>query len=751
MRLTSSALGLFSNTFHGFNQRRLKRQRVKQLGRSTWLIDSAARAAVEPLERRTMLTVTPLYWDPAGAATASGGSGTWDTTTAEWRSGSASGPLVAWSNSGDANGLYEAVFPSSAGTVTLSAAVTAASLSFTSNGYSLSGGSSGYSVTLGGTEGQIDVANNAGVTISAAIYAGSGLTKTSAGTLSLSGTLSGTAAETLDVQGGTVNIEASEVWQTVTVEAAGSLTINGSDVGLIASSGINVYGLFDHEGGSVQTPTLANYPGATFHDGSGSVSGTVGSLTIYNAGTFDSVSDQSLSGTTGTFYNGGTYKVENLSGSGTTTLSMPFYSLGDTIDVTSGTLSLPGSITLTDSTVMTLDGSGMLSVPSLDVANAIVQQNSGTLNVTGSLQIGDHFMSGAQYNLGGGLLSSGALFIGSFSTATFSQTGGALDVGHSEVGSYGTGYLQQTGGTSSFGDLYLGFVGTGTYNLSGGSCIAYSLEDGRIGSGSVNLSGSASLSVSNIEGIGQQGGYGIFTQTGSSTNTSAIFAVGDGGTGVYNLSAGTFTTQWDAAGEFDYGAAGIGTFIQSGGIVNVQYAITIGSGSAGSSGTYLLSAGQVYNGYSVDIGIDGGHGTFNQSGGTAGFFNGSILAGVSGTSATVDLSGGSLTVSDNAYIGYSSNASFMQTGGAFSVDGDLIVSGDGWTADPAGNGTFLLSGTGQVTSGRTFVGYTANATFAQSGGTHTTSSLVLNGPDGSIGSYNQTAGTLNAAATYNVP
>src|SRR5208282_4888966 len=68
------------------------------------------RAAAERLEDRTLLST--LYWDPSGVA-GNGGSGTWDATTAQWRSGSPSGPLVAWGNSANNN----AIFAAGAGTV----------------------------------------------------------------------------------------------------------------------------------------------------------------------------------------------------------------------------------------------------------------------------------------------------------------------------------------------------------------------------------------------------------------------------------------------------------------------------------------------------------------------------------------------------------------------------------------------------------------------------------------------------------
>lgn len=91
---------------------------------------------LEMLERRDLLTA--MYWDPNGSAAGVGGSGAWDTSSALWTTDPAglTGHVV-WNNSaGD-----EAIFAGSAGTVTLSAGITAGGLTASTDGYQLQNGS----------------------------------------------------------------------------------------------------------------------------------------------------------------------------------------------------------------------------------------------------------------------------------------------------------------------------------------------------------------------------------------------------------------------------------------------------------------------------------------------------------------------------------------------------------------------------------------------------------------------------------
>lgn len=98
---------------------------------------------------------------------------------------------------------------------------------------------------------------------------------------------------------------------------------------------------------------------------------------------------------------------------------------------------------------------------------------------------------------------------------------------------------------------------------------------------------SGSLSVTLLEPGFKANTYGVVTQTGGSVNlvggAANRFYIGASGTGTYNLSGGSVTTN---GGEFTFGrfAGGSGTFNQSGGTVTT-------GGINVTSGLYQISGG----------------------------------------------------------------------------------------------------------------------------------------------------------------
>ncbi|MGL5019272.1 MAG: beta strand repeat-containing protein [Luteolibacter sp.] len=124
-----------------------------------------------------------------------GGTGPWDTTTANW-----SGAGTIWPTTGTNN---EAVFGGTAGTVTIAAGgVTANDVTFNTSGYILSGAA----LTLNGTTPTISIGSGT-ATFNAALAGSGGFTKSGAGTVRLTGanTISGTA----NVSGGTLELGAA--------------------------------------------------------------------------------------------------------------------------------------------------------------------------------------------------------------------------------------------------------------------------------------------------------------------------------------------------------------------------------------------------------------------------------------------------------------------------------------------------------------------------------------------------------------
>lgn len=116
-------------------------------------------------------------WDADTTPPASGGSGTWDAgSTANWYNGSTD---VVWPTSGIDN---DAVFPSSAGTVTVAAGgVTANDLTFNTSGYIIQGDP----LTLNGTTATITTGTGITASIYSEITGSAHLIKSGDGTLTL--------------------------------------------------------------------------------------------------------------------------------------------------------------------------------------------------------------------------------------------------------------------------------------------------------------------------------------------------------------------------------------------------------------------------------------------------------------------------------------------------------------------------------------------------------------------------------------
>ncbi len=158
-----------------------------------------------------------LYWDPShSGGTSLGGTGNWDTTSANWWNGTSD---VTWNNSnGDT-----AVFSGTAGTATLSSGIQAGEVDFTTTGYTLTSGS----LAISGS-GVVDVNYGLTDTISSTLNGSNGLTLTDYGTLVLSGSnfYTGTTA----INSGTLQLDSSGAIEGASVTGGAALDLNGQSV-----------------------------------------------------------------------------------------------------------------------------------------------------------------------------------------------------------------------------------------------------------------------------------------------------------------------------------------------------------------------------------------------------------------------------------------------------------------------------------------------------------------------------------------
>lgn len=293
------------------------------------------------------------------------------------------------------------------------------------------------------------------------------------------------------------------------------------------------------------------------------------------------------------------------------------------------------------------------------------------------------------YDYGGEALTLGTLTIDQTSATgninTFSMPGNALSAYTEYLGKAGRGVFDQTGGTHTV----LGVLELGI----------------------------------NVYAPGHLPAVGTYSMNGTATLIAARVAVGFGGTGVFNLNGGNATIENLSlgTGDIQFRSTGIGTFSQTNGALRVG----------------------------VEQ-VDGDNTIFNQINGdhTASV----LLIGVR-NNGVFNLSDGTLTVNGDSpnYLGFGesigyfgSTGVFNQTGGTHIVKANSLLIGFGQVA----SGTYNLSG-GSLTTPITQIADGGTALFKQTGGSHTTGSLILGTSPSAHASYLLSDGVLNAAQSTN--
>jgi hypothetical protein len=426
---------------------------------------------------------------------------------------------------------------------------------------------------------------------------------------------------------------------------------------------------------------------------------------------------------------------------------------------------------------LTIDGSGANAVTLVQASHllavtgnetlgnsgiGILNQSGGTHTIAGTLSLGRNGGAAGTYNLNGGTLT----------------LAGTAYLGGSSSGAGGAGVLNAGGGNFNAGTnsviVYATSVGSNTsgINLAGGTVTAGALvlpDWGRLNfpRGTLNLTAGVSSNAGALS-LGSGTGVATVNQSGGAVYSPAGFNVGNGAgaTGIYNLSAGSFT----GGGQENLGNGGTGTFNQTGGTRTAPGLLDIGIGG-GALGTYNLQGGTLSAG-AEDIATFGGRGTLNQSGGvnTAG----AVRVGAFGAGGTglVNVSGGTLSTSDILLGGFGTSAVAVgilnATGGSTTVSngitiydssGGTNVSGmilnggtvsTGFIATPDWarlnfvRGTLTLTGgvssnTGTLSLG---TGSVAGAILnLNAGALYASDELLGNGAAGAGGTLNQTAGS----------
>ena len=267
-----------------------------------------------------------------------------------------------------------------------------------------------------------------------------------------------------------------------------------------------------------------------------------------------------------------------------------------------------------------------------------------------------------------------------------------------------------------FGNVVIGRDGdgvtpaTGTFNLAGdgstlrinsvvgaaGGLANGTMVIGQDGTGTFNQTDNTAVALDGDLTVGQDiTGNGKYFMSGGNLYVAGSLTVGDGGTGYFELDAGTVTT-----GIASLGVNGSGTWVQNGGALSTGY-IDLSTPVGGGSGSYTINAGTVDTAV-LNVGAGStGTAAFTQNGGTVStgdlFVSNSNIP-LPGSSSYI-LTGGSLQVGGNAFIGDAAGG----TGGASLSESDtasVVITGGLTIANPglAAAASYTMAGVSTLTA-----------------------------------------------------
>jgi hypothetical protein len=399
---------------------------------------------------------------------------------------------------------------------------------------------------------------------------------------------------------------------------------------------------------------------------------------------------------------------------------------------------------------------GVASGPS----STYILTSGGTFQ-TGNLYLGYNAGSNGNYNLADGQLTVNS----------------EAHIGYSGQGNFTQGLfwndttpVSTPGGTFQTGNLYLGYNAgsNGYYTLANGNLtVTENTYVGYSGWGNFNqgvawgpstyiVTGGGTFQTANVYLGYNAGSNGNYTLANGNLTVTENTYVGHSGWG--NFNQGLFwndtTPVSTPGGTFQTGNLYLG-YNPS---INGYYALANGN---------LTVRENTYVGHS-------GWGNFNQglawgpsstyivTGGGI-FQTGNLYLGYNpGSNGNYNLADGKLTVNGDTYVGYSGQGWFNQglfwndttpvstPGGTFQT-GNLYVGGS--DKGTTGNGNYNLANGNLTVTKNTYVGYSGQGYFSQTGGTHTvTGTLTIQvnpGSTGTYGTYEMSGGKLNAGNITN--
>lgn len=646
---------------------------------------------------------TDLYWDTNIGNAGNGGTGTWNTTTANWNSASdgIAGPFVAWNN----GALDNALFTGTAGTVTLGTPIVAGNLTFNVGNFTLTGGT----LTLAGSTPTI-AANTGTTTISSVLAGNAGLVKAGGGVLRLEGT--NTFTGDVNVQLGTLSVDTDAALgaagNRVTIVAGNRTSNLTASQALSASRVVELAGtgIIDLHGGVgsarmtgtaamyafsgvVMSNALSDYTGKTNFVGGGTYGftsiGMLGQASSLGAPT--TVVDGEIRVDAG----GGLGGTLNYSGSGDTSdrnwvFTNTSSGANSLRNIGTGTLRLSGQIR----------GAGTLS-PSMSF-----QAISGDMELTGPIvSDGDRSFaytgsSGRTITLGGANTYTGASTINGItvkapvlantgSTSSFGTGNGANVLGKIALVN---GTLSYTGGNVS---------SDRNFSADGASRIDNDAADG---TSALNLTGSAAFTAGGVDTLtfgGASTGANGFSGVISGAGNVVMDGSGSWTLGGANTYAGTTTVKRGTLVAGSASAFGASTgLVVDGGVLDTGGQAIVARSLAGGGGTVDIDGGSLTlnsaSGSTSYSGVISGAGSLTKLGAST-----QTLTGSNTYTGATTVGGGTLALDFSAPGAPSSNivsnASALVLGG-----GTLAIKGAGAANSQGFNGLTVSAGNNRISA-----------------------------------------------------
>ena len=465
-----------------------------------------------------ILTLAAVVFSPSAQAqlnwgvTGTGGTGTWDSSAANWFNGTSA---VAWDST-------SAAFGGTAGTITVSGTQNLTGLSFTSNYNTIQGGTlnfTGATPTISGA--------GAGQSINSTLVSSTGLT--------ISGASKSFGGDNSSLTG-VIDVASSAIVRIANNNAMGTSSDIADKINLGASSILQL-----NSGINLNKYIV-----------------TTGLSTIESVGNSTLSGNLSLGGTTLFQLDGNSLTLTGNAGlgrTGQTVMTMPGGTGRLILDAVSGGSTAYGFfIRGSDVTVQANNNTAFGTAANINLGDAA---GKGTLALNGVTIANNAFLAGTASsrtieNMSAASSTySGQVFLGNFSTILRSTTTGTLNVSGNLRDDAGTGAIEIGTSTS---------VNSGTVNLSRASGNAY---DGTttVNSGTLmvsNTTGSATGTGAVSVGSGAKlAGNGIIAGT---LSVNGIVAAGNNSTGILTVqnavtwngaTSASAATDW----QFDLGAA----------------------------------------------------------------------------------------------------------------------------------------------------------------------------------------------------